>query len=145
MPGAYFRELDRDAKRRGGGVLFASDNAFKVAKRERRSGNLPEVLLWRELRKRPGGYKFRRQHPLDNIVLDFACLNPRVVIEVDGFAHDTGDRPARDARRDAYLAARGFTVMRLPASYVLKDLDGAITAIVTACDARITPPPSSDA
>ncbi len=139
------RNGEGDRPKGGGGVLVATHAAFKVAKRERRSGNLPEVLLWRELRKRPGGHKFRRQHPLDNIVLDFACLNSRVAIEIDGFVHDTGDRPARDKRRDAYLVARGFEVLRLPASYVLSNLDGAITAIVAACDARITPPSSSNA
>jgi very-short-patch-repair endonuclease len=116
-------------------VLCASANAFKVAKRERRSGNLPEVLIWRELRKRPGGYKFRRQHPLGEVVLDFACLERRVAIEIDGVAHERGDRPDRDARRDAWLASRGFAVLRLPAAYVLGNLDGAIAAIVAACDA----------
>jgi very-short-patch-repair endonuclease len=118
-------------------VLSASDTAFKVAKRERRSGNLPEVLLWRELRKRPGGYKFRRQHPLSEIVLDFACLARRLAIEIDGEAHDRGERPERDGRRDAFLRARGFAILRLPASYVLSDLSAAITAIVAACDERL--------
>ncbi len=68
------RNGEGDRPKGGGGVLSASDAAFKVAKRERRSGNLPEVLIWRELRKRPGGFKFRRQHPLSELVLDFACL-----------------------------------------------------------------------
>jgi very-short-patch-repair endonuclease len=130
-------EGDRAAQPRGGGVLAASDAAFKIAKRERRSGNLPEVLIWRELRKRPGGYKFRRQHPLSEIVLDFACLECRLAIEIDGQAHDRGDRPERDERRDSFLRSRGFAVLRLPAKYVLKDLAGAIAAIVAACDERL--------
>ena len=134
----------------GGGVLSASDQAFKIAKRERRSGNLPEVLIWRELRKRPGGYKFRRQHPLSELVLDFACLERRLAIEIDGHAHDLGDRPERDLRRDAYLQSRGFAVLRIPAAFVLKDLNGAIAGIVLACDERLPlhhpaggPPPRS--
>jgi very-short-patch-repair endonuclease len=115
-------------------VLTASPNARQVARRERSSGNLPEVLIWRELRKRPGGYKFRRQHPLSEVVLDFACLEARLAIEVDGEAHDRGDRPQRDGRRDAYLKSRGFTVLRLPAAYVLENLEGAVATIVNACD-----------
>ena len=115
--------------------MAASAKAFAVAKRERRSGNLPEVLLWRELRKRPGSYKFRRQHPLGDYVLDFACLDRRLAIEIDGQAHERGDRPMRDARRDAHLHRRGFAVLRLNARDVLKDLDGAVAAIVAACDA----------
>jgi very-short-patch-repair endonuclease len=129
-------EGGRAAKRRGGGGLFASPAAFKLAKRERRSGNLPEVLIWRELRKRPGSYKFRRQHTPSELVLDFACLECRLAIEIDGEAHNRGDRPERDERRDAFLHSRGFAVMRLPASYVLQDLSGAIAAIVAACGAR---------
>jgi very-short-patch-repair endonuclease len=115
-------------------VLSASDAAFKIAKNERRSGNLPEVLLWRELRKRPGGHKFRRQHPISDCVLDFVCLDRRLAIEVDGAAHGLGDRPERDERRDAYLRERGFKVLRIPAVDVLRDLDGILLAIVAACD-----------
>jgi len=124
------------ASRDGGGVLAASATAFRVAKRERKSGNLPEVLVWRELRKRPGGYKFRRQHPLGQFVLDFACLEARLAIEIDGEVHARGDRPGRDNHRDAWLADRGLQTLRIPARYVLEDLGGAITAIVAACDAR---------
>ncbi len=144
------RNGEGDHPQGGGGVLSASANAFRVAKRERRSGNLPEVLIWRELRNRPGGYKFRRQHPLGEVVLDFACLERRLAIEIDGVVHERGDRPERDLRRDAWLASRGFAMLRLPASYVLDNLDGAIAAIVDACDARLplhhpagSPPPRS--
>jgi very-short-patch-repair endonuclease len=128
------RNGEGDRAKRGGGVLAASDAAFKLAKRERRSGNLPEVLIWRELRKRPGGYKFRRQHPLSELVLDFVCLECRLAIEIDGEAHNRGDNPDRDNRRDAYLAARGFRVLRLPARLVLQDMRAAIETIVAACD-----------
>jgi len=129
-------EGDRRSKTGGGGVLTASAAAFKVAKRERRSGNLPEVLLWRELRKRPGLLKFRRQHPLGNIVLDFVCLERRLAIEIDGEAHNRGDRPERDAQRDAHLASLGFQVLRIPARDVLAHLDDVISATLAACDAR---------
>jgi very-short-patch-repair endonuclease len=129
-------EGDRPAQPGGGGVLEAEDSAFKRAKRERRSYNLPEVLIWRELRKRPGGHKFRRHHPLSRLELDFVCLERRLVIEIDGQVHSMGEEPERDERRDAYLRSRGFAVLRIPAKNVLKDLTAAIEAIVMACDAR---------
>ncbi|WP_345238715.1 endonuclease domain-containing protein [Sphingomonas lutea] len=116
--------------------MVASTAAFARAKWERRSGNLPEVVLWRELRKRPGAYKFRRQHPISNCVVDFACLDRRLVIEIDGAAHDRGNRPERDVRRDAFLRSRGFEVIRIPAREILSNLAGAIAAIVLACDQR---------
>jgi very-short-patch-repair endonuclease len=69
-------------------------------------------------------------------VLDFACLERRLAIEIDGTSHDRGDRPERDERRDTFLCSRGFVVLRPHASYVLQDLAGAIAAIVAACDER---------
>ena len=114
-------------------VLKASSQAIGLAKSQRKSGNVPEVLIWRELRKRPGGYKFRRQHPLSEVVLDFACLECRLAIEIDGEAHNRGDNPQRDQRRDAWLTGQGFRVLRLPARYVLDNLEGAIEAVVGAC------------
>jgi len=117
-------------------VLVAEDSAFKTAKRERRSNNLPEALVWRELRKRPGGHKFRRHHPLSKLTLDFACLERRAAIEFDGIAREMGERPVRDERRDAYLRLRGFVVLRIPAKEVLKDLNRTIEAIVAFCDER---------
>lgn len=126
-------EGDRQPQVGGGGVLSATDVAFKIAKRERRSGNLPEALVWRELRKRPAGLKFRRHHPFSELVLDFACLERRVAIEIDGRAHDMGDRPLRDVRRDAFLKSQGFAVLRVPATCVLTDLNAAIQGIVAFC------------
>ena len=130
------RDGEGDRPQGGGGVLDAEDRAFKTAKRERRSYNLPEVLIWRELRKRPGGFKFRRHHPLSKLTLDFTCLERRVVIEIDGQAHNMGERPERDERRDAYLRSRGFAILRIPATDVLKDLNAAVEAIVAACADR---------
>ena len=129
-------EGDRPAQPGGGGVLDAEHSAFKRAKRERRSYNLLEVLIWRELRKRPGGHKFRRHHPLSRLELDFVCLERRLVIEIDGHVHGMGGEPERDQRRDAYLRSRGFLVLRIPAKDVLRDLFAAVEAIVASCDAR---------
>nr|WP_246152450.1 endonuclease domain-containing protein [Sphingomonas montanisoli] len=106
-----------------------------MARRERRSGNLPEVVLWRALRTRPGGFKFRKQHPIGPYSLDFACLSARLAIEIDGEVHGRGDRPQRDEIRDSRLAQSGFRTLRIPARDVLNDLDAVVRAIVEACKA----------
>lgn len=95
---------------------------------------LPEVLLWRELRGKPMGLKFRRQFAVSGYVADFACLDRRLLIEIDGIVHNMGDRPARDLKRDAALAALGWTVLRIPAADVLKDLASAAASIVAYAD-----------
>jgi very-short-patch-repair endonuclease len=76
---------------------------------------LPEVLLWRVLRTRPGGLKFRRQHPAGLYVLDFYCEAARKGIEIDGMAHDMADNPQRDRMRDALLATAEISIIRIPA------------------------------
>ena len=118
-----------------------SDAAMRNAKRLRREMSLPEVLLWNRLRGKPMGVKFRNQHPIENFVVDFYCAAKRIAAEIDGIAHDVGDRPARDIRRDAELRLSGIEVLRIAAAEVLRDADGTAEAIVNFCLDR--PPPSA--
>ena len=97
---------------------------------------LPEVLLWQQLRKRPDGFKFRRQHPAGPYVLDFFWDSAALCIEVDGSAHDIGDAAAKDGYRDGWLADAGIRTVRIPAGDVLNDLDGVLQLIVLECRAR---------
>ena len=132
------RNGEGDHAQHGGGVavLSAGKPLVRTARRLRRNMSLPEVLLWRVLRQRPGGFRFRRQHPQGGFVLDFACLEARLGVEVDGEAHNRGDRPARDAKRDETLGRLGFAVMRVPARDVLKDLEQVVETIVSECLCR---------
>ena len=91
---------------------------------------LPEVLLWQALRERPAGLKFRHQHPAGEYVVDFFCAARRLAVEVDGEAHNRGDRPQADAARDTWIAAQGVRTLRVPAREVLRDLDAVVRHIV---------------
>src|SRR3954468_19746451 len=82
----------------------------------RRRMTLPEVILWKWLRQRPDGLKFRRQHPTGPCVLDFFCGDARLAVEVDGEAHSRGARPQRDAARDEWLRSCGIETLRIPAA-----------------------------
>jgi very-short-patch-repair endonuclease len=99
--------------------------------------SLPEVLLWRLLRK--ASPPIRRQHPIGSYVLDFYCPAAKLVIEVYGFAHETGDRPARDEARDAWLRAQGLRVEHIAASDVLRDPGGCADAVLRLCQAGSQP------
>ena len=79
----------------------------------RRNMTLPEGLLWQELRKRPEGFKFRRQHPIGRYIVDFYCPTARLVVEVDGLSHEMGSAPERDQRRDLLLREQGLHVLEL--------------------------------
>src|SRR5258708_637884 len=77
----------------------------------RRGLTEPEQLLWQQLRNRQlSGFKFRRQHPIGPYVADFACLNPKLVIELDGRLHDK--RYAYDEARTEFLESIGFRAVR---------------------------------
>ena len=77
----------------------------------RRNPTEVERLLWRHLRFwQLDGYKFRRQQPLGNYIVDFACLEKRLVIELDGGQHT--EQTDYDSARDAWLRAEGFLILR---------------------------------
>jgi very-short-patch-repair endonuclease len=106
------------------------------ARQLRRKMSLPEVLLWTALRARPGGHRFRKQHSAGPYSLDFYCASAALCIEVDGKAHDMGDNPQRDERRDAWLADLGVHTIRIPAEEVLRDIEPVLTLIVQICASR---------
>jgi very-short-patch-repair endonuclease len=101
------------------------------ARNLRRTLSVPEVRLWSRLRARaPGKPVFRRQHPIGPYVLDFYRAAAKLAIEVDGISHDMANRPRRDLRRDAWLAAQGVTVMHIAANDLARDFDEVANAIV---------------
>jgi len=87
-----------------------------------------ERLLWSRLRADQLDVKFRRQHPLGHYVADFACLDPKVVIELDGSQH--AEQQDYDARRDAFFAQQGFKVLRFPTNAPMVNLEGVLTVIL---------------
>jgi very-short-patch-repair endonuclease len=109
------------------------------ARRLRREMSLPEVLLWQQLQQRPGGYKFRKKHPAGRLTVDFDCHQSRLIIEVDGEAHNRGDRPERDAKRDLDFASKGIVVRRVAATDVLRNMEGVLLFIVAEAQQRGDP------
>jgi len=126
-------------------MLSPRRSTVNRARALRRVMTLPEVLLWRALRARPGGLKFRRQHPAGPYVIDFYCEAALMGIEVDGIAHGMGNNPERDVARDAWLAGAGISILRIPAGQVLRSLEDVVSYIVNQCEplhhATHGPPP----
>ncbi|MDP3674031.1 MAG: DUF559 domain-containing protein [Novosphingobium sp.] len=113
------------------------DNDYAKARRLRRKMTLPEVLLWREVRRRAGGVKFRRQHAVEKYVIDFYCAEAKLGIEVDGIVHNMGDQPQHDEKRDAVIAGHGIGILRIPAKDVLLSPIEMAEAVVAACRDRM--------
>ena len=103
-----------------------------------------EKLLWALLRNRGlGGFKFRRQHPVDPYVLDFYCPEKRLGIELDGAQHDLPQAKRRDERRSASLLKQGIRVVRFPNQEVLADTQSVLKTIWRALqEESLTPSPS---
>jgi len=108
------------------------------AKRLRKEMTPPEIALWLALRPNEAGLRFRRQHTAGGYVLDFYCAPARLAIEVDGEAHNRGDRPERDATRDAWLAAQDIRVIHYPAREMLANLDDVVRQITSVALQRRT-------
>ncbi|MDO8750034.1 MAG: endonuclease domain-containing protein [Dehalococcoidia bacterium] len=98
-----------------------------------------ERKLWAHLRLRQiEGHKFRRQRPIGPYIVDFVCLQRRLVIEVDGSQHM--QRASLDARRDAWLASVGFMVLRFWDNQVLNEMAAVTEAVAEALRVGVNPP-----
>jgi very-short-patch-repair endonuclease len=93
----------------------------------RRDPTEPEKRLWRNLSNRQlGGHKFRRQTTIEPFIVDFLCPAKALIVEVDGETHVAEE----DARRDAALAAGGYTTIRFTNDDVMSHMDGVLTVIL---------------
>lgn len=123
----------------------ATSRARRNAQVLRRALTDSERALWQRLRGEQLGVKFRRQHPLGAYVADFACLAPRLIVELDGSQH--AEQAAYDTRRDAFFRAQGFDVMRFASDAPFTHLDGVLQAVhdrLVALCGQIPSPPSPD-
>ena len=106
---------------------FAKDLRFASTEAESR--------LWRHLRAaRLRGFKFKRQQPLGDYIVDFICFEQRLIIEVDGSQHI--EREMTDDARTAWLESQGFTVARFWNDAVLRDTDLVLEEILRKLDRR---------
>lgn len=102
------------------------------AKRMRKEMTDAERKLWHELRAhRLMNLGFRRQYPIRNYIVGFACLARRLIVEIDGSQHADDKTAAHDMTRTAVLEADGWTVLRFWNDDVLRDIDNVCQHIVT--------------
>ena len=113
----------------------AACDTLDFAREQRHAPTASESLLWSRLRQKRIGYKFRRQHPFGDFVLDFFCLAARLAIELDGAPH--ARQRGYDEWRDGVLASSGIMTWRVAAARVESDLPGVIGEIKSICGARV--------
>jgi very-short-patch-repair endonuclease len=112
-------------RRYRGGLL---EGTTRERAREMRANQTnPEKVLWSKLRRKNIMARFRRQHPLYGFIVDFCCVEHRLVIELDGDSH--AETVEYDARRTEKLKKRGYRVLRFFNDEVQNNLDGVVEVI----------------
>ncbi|WP_282787437.1 vitamin B12 dependent-methionine synthase activation domain-containing protein [Flavobacterium croceum] len=125
----------------------ASPALYKIlkdkAKEMRNKPTEAEKMLWNVLsNKGLDGVKFRRQHIIGEYIVDFVCLEKRVVIEVDGYVHNIPEQKEHDKQRTEWLEQNGFKVIRYSNNQVLYDLVSTIESIRKELSTSMIAPPS---
>jgi leucyl-tRNA synthetase len=100
----------------------ASSEQYENAKRMRKEYTAAEDKLWQVLRNNQIGIKFRRQHPIDAYIADFAALQEKLIVEIDGGYHVNEEQRIYDESRTQILKEIGFEVLRFSNDEVLADV-----------------------
>lgn len=102
----------------------------KRAKELRNNMTRAEIILWSRIRlKQINGYKFRRQYPLLDYIVDFYCHKLKLIIEVDGGIHTLPEQAKSDKYRDNLLKNNGYNVIRLTNHEIETNLEGSLLKI----------------
>ena len=113
---------------RGG---FEFSGLVDIARELRKKQTPAEAVMWQLLRNRQCmGLKFRRQHQIGDYVVDFFCNESSLVIELDGAVHQNKEQHKKDTKRDAYLNALGFTILRIKNEEFLSNPESTLQNIV---------------
>lgn len=135
-------------KRKGQEGCFAKENGVHTAepttykflkenaKDNRKGATEAENILWEALRNNSLGYKFRRQHIIQNYIVDFFCNELMLTIEVDGGYHFTREQREADNQRSLQLHELGYAELRFTNEQVLNDLSSVIDQIKVAASIR---------
>jgi very-short-patch-repair endonuclease len=114
--------------------------SLQHARALRRNQTDTEQRLWYHLRAhRLQGYKFKRQKPLGAYILDFVCIEHRLVIELDGGQHSA--HATYDRRRDDWLCAQGLTVLRFWNNQVMQEMPAVLERIAEVLAQAAAPSP----
>ncbi len=98
----------------------------------RKQPSRAERAVWEIVRDNRLGFKFRRQRPIDRYIADFACMESKLIVEIDGASHDLADQIEYDAERTSRLNALGWRVLRICDELILSDASAAAVLILEA-------------
>ena len=113
--------------------MTARPSTYKLMKQfqkeNKNNSTQAERILWESLRGKKLDTKFRRQHIIDEFIVDFVCLEKNLVVEVDGGYHNKIQQQEIDEIRTLILQDLGFKVMRFTNQQVIGDIDNVLNQI----------------
>ena len=113
-------------------VYDLKDHSLELCREFRKNPTKAEACLWEILRtKRLDGFKFRRQHPMGDYILDFYCPELKLAIEVDGQVHMDEEQKIYNQERTNNLKENGISVIRFWNSEVQNDISSVVNRIRT--------------
>ena len=119
---------------------YGNRELVKRARELRNNMTQAEIVLWTRLRsKRILGYKFRRQEPIFDYIVDFYCSELKLIIEVDGEIHSHGEQRDYDIKRDKILKTNGYHIIRISNFEILNDINEAIKLITIFISTNLSP------
>jgi Uncharacterized protein conserved in bacteria len=99
-----------------------------------------EIILWSRLRsKQINGYKFRRQQPLLDYIVDFYCVDLKLIIEVDGEIHFLSEKTNYDSKRNNMLKANGYNIIHLSNFEIETEINSTINKIISYISENLSP------
>jgi 5-methyltetrahydrofolate--homocysteine methyltransferase len=139
----------------GGAMLFADKQTWETAspvlydllkdkaKEMRNRSTEAEKMLWNVLsNKGIDNHKFRRQHIIGEYIVDFVCLEKRLVVEVDGSIHNQPEQIEHDKKRTEWLESKGFRIVRYSNQQILNDILNSAESIRKELSTNLVAPPS---
>jgi very-short-patch-repair endonuclease len=112
-----------------------SPDRIARARQLRHGDNMAEAILWIELKaSKLGGHKFVRQVPIGPYFADFACRSAKLIIELDGSQHADSEY---DRRRDEFMQAQGYSILRFWSHDALKHLPSVCETILAALEGKL--------
>ncbi len=106
------------------------DKKYIIARNLRKNSTIQEKRLWNIIKNRQiNGYKFKRQVPVGEYIVDFMCAEINLVIEIDGGQHNKPDNIEHDNKRTEFLNSKGYKVLRFWNNDIYENIDGVIAEI----------------
>ena len=131
------KSLQKDSKKFG--YLTGGNSSALLIKKAQENRDNPteaEALLWEQLKSKKLEHKFRRQHLINDFIVDFVCLSKKLIIEVDGGYHLAAKQQISDEERTKVLENEGFEIIRFKNQEVIGDNENVIKTIIQKLESR---------